>query len=292
MDYATQHKKNQQKDKRRSIIITTLMTLLLFLWIYFYQFTKIIPKENTITTLLINFGDNKNGQQSEEPLISETPAPTPEVTPIEKIEPTPPKTKPSEAPKEKVVTGKNEKLLAEKVEKTSKKEKNTETQKPVEKKKETPKKEVSKPSKNKTEPTPNAEKTNKNSASSAAIGNLIKGRGNKKSTQGDSEGSGNSGDPLGGNSNGNSKIGVDRKLIQFIPGTMGRGGSQPTHSCDASGTITISFTVDNAGNVISARRLSGTSDACIVNTTIGWIKKYVKAEKSNTSSMGTYTITF
>ncbi len=68
---------------------------------------------------------------------------------------------------------------------------------------------------------------------------------------------GNSGDPLGGNGDGDSKIGVDRKLISYIPGTMGKGGEQPSHNCTANGTITISYTVDKAGNVISARRSSG-----------------------------------
>jgi len=85
---------------------------------------------------------------------------------------------------------------------------------------------------------------------------------------------------------------VDRKLVGFIPGTMGRGGSQPSHKCSASGSITIAYTVDKAGNVISAKRSGGSSDPCIVSTTTSWVKKYVKAEKANFSSSGTYKITF
>jgi hypothetical protein len=97
---------------------------------------------------------------------------------------------------------------------------------------------------------------------------------------------------LGGNGNGDSKIGVDRKLISFIPGTMGRGGEQPPHNCDASGTVNIAYTVDKSGNVTSARRGSGISDPCVVTAAIIWVKKYVKAEKATTNSTGVYKITF
>ena len=72
----------------------------------------------------------------------------------------------------------------------------------------------------------------------------------------------------------------------------GRGGAQPAHNCSASGTISISYTVDKAGNVTAARRLSGTSDACISTNSVSWVKKYVKAEKANTSSTGVYKISF
>ncbi len=126
----------------------------------------------------------------------------------------------------------------------------------------------------------------------AAIGNLLKGRGTKDGSQGDGGKAGNAGDPLGGDGNGDSKIGVDRKLTGYIPGTMGRGGAQPVHSCKASGSITLAYTVDKAGNVISVRRSGGISDPCIVSTSIQWVKQYVKAEKANFSSTGTYRITF
>jgi hypothetical protein len=62
---------------------------------------------------------------------------------------------------------------------------------------------------------------------------------------------------------------------------MGRGGAQPVHSCKASGSITLAYTVDKAGNVISVRRSGGISDPCIVSTSIQWVKQYVKAEKAN-----------
>ncbi|WP_185249135.1 hypothetical protein [Chryseobacterium bernardetii] len=94
------------------------------------------------------------------------------------------------------------------------------------------------------------------------------------------------------NENAENKIDVNRKLISFIPGTMGRGGIQPSHCCTAKGSITITYTVDKEGNVVSARKLGGVSDSCIITTSISWIKKYVKAEKSNFSSSGTYRIIF
>lgn len=126
----------------------------------------------------------------------------------------------------------------------------------------------------------------------AAIGNLLKGRGTKAGTQGNGTGAGNYGDPLGGDGDGNSRIGVDRKLIGFIPGTMGRGGTQPKHDCTASGSISIAYTVDKSGKVTSAKRLAGTADPCIMNTAIAWVKQYVKAETASVSSKGTYKIVF
>ena len=111
------------------------------------------------------------------------------------------------------------------------------------------------------------------------VGNLLKGRGNI-------------GDPLGGDGNEDSRIGVDRKLITFIPGTMGRGGNQPSHNCSVIGAIVITYNVNKLGNVITARRSSGISDACVISTAISWVKEFVKAEPSNVSSMGTYKIVF
>ncbi len=126
----------------------------------------------------------------------------------------------------------------------------------------------------------------------SAIGNLIRGRGTKAGSQGTGDGIGNNGDPLGGDGNGDSKVGIDRRLIGYIPGTMGRGGAQPSHNCSASGSITIAYTVDKAGNISSARRAGGVSDPCVVSTSVAWVKKYVKAERASVSSTGTYNITF
>jgi len=98
-------------------------------------------------------------------------------------------------------------------------------------------------------------------------------------------------DPLGGDKSQNFN-GSNRRLIAFIPGTQGKGGELPSHNCKANGSITITYSVDKAGNIISARRSGGISDSCIISTSIGWVKRYVKAEKSNFSSLGTYRITF
>ena len=95
-----------------------------------------------------------------------------------------------------------------------------------------------------------------------------------------------------GRGNGVRKIGIDRVMIGFMTGPMGRCGAQPAHHGAASGTSSISYTVDKAGNVISARRLSGVSDACVSTNSVSWVKKYVKAEKASTPSTGVYQITF
>lgn len=280
MNYSIQHKNAEQRDRRNSAIITLLISALVFLGIFFYKFTKITVKPDEMTTMLINFGDNQNGESADEPADQEgSLAANTEISEPQPIENTIAETKPEpkvEAPKpvikEKVITGSNTKASAPKnvTPKTAS----------------TPK---SAPAKNSTS---NAKTGSGDGKGTAAIGNLIKGRGTKPGTQGTNGTTGNQGDPLGGDGNGDSKIGVDRNLIGFIPGTMGRGGAQPAHSCSASGTINISYTVDKAGNVISARRSGGTSDPCVVSTSVQWVKQYVKAERSNTSSTGTYRITF
>lgn len=280
MSYTLQHKKAEERDRRNSAVITFIISLLVFLGIFFYKFTKITEKPEEITTMLINFGDNQNGAEAEEPanqdgsLAANTeianPEPVKEVIAETKPEPKPAVTKP--VIKEKILTGSNTKVSVPKTEK------------------------VTKPAPAKTSATkastPNSTTGTGDGKGTAAIGNLIKGRGTKTGTQGTNGTAGNQGDPLGGDGEGDSKIGVDRNLIGFIPGTMGRGGAQPSHNCSASGTISIAYTVDKAGNVISARRSGGISDPCISSTSVSWVKKYVKAEKASTSSTGTYRITF
>ena len=284
METITQHQRNERKDQLKSATITALITALLFLLIFYYQFVREIPKEEKVTTMLINFGDNRNGNGAEEPANQEGSLASSEIyIPEELKTPEPTSEKAVETPKavekpaEKIITGKSEKSTAVKTEKTEKTEKKT-----------------SKSTTSKTSATNNtATKTAQGDGQgTAAIGNLIKGRGTKSGSQGNDGATGNAGDPLGGNGNGDSKIGVDRKLISFIPGTMGRGGEQPPHNCDASGTVNIAYIVDKSGNVTSARRGSGISDPCVVTAAIIWVKKYVKAEKATTNSTGVYKITF
>lgn len=291
METSIQHKRKERNDKLKSATLTALISALLFLLIFYYQFVREIPKEEKVTTMLINFGDNRNGNDAEEPANQEGSLASADIyVPEELKTPEPEKVveKPVEKPKavekpaEKIITGKSEKSTAIKTEKTEKKStKTTENT-------------SSKTSPSKTSSTSNTSTKNAqgDGKGTAAIGNLIKGRGTKTGSQGTNGTTGNAGDPLGGNGNGDSKIGVDRKLIAFIPGTMGKGGEQPSHNCSANGTITISYTVDKAGNVTSARRSSGISDPCVVTAAVIWVKKYVKAEKATTISTGTYKITF
>lgn len=89
-----------------------------------------------------------------------------------------------------------------------------------------------------------------------------------------------------------TKIGKDRILTGFIPGTMGKAGKLPTHNCKTKGQLVMFFTVDKAGNVTNAGRSSGIKDACNITAAVIWTKQYVKAKKSQNISQGTYTINF
>ena len=287
METITQHQRNERKDQLKSATITALITALLFLLIFYYQFVREIPKEEKVTTMLINFGDNRNGNGAEEPVNQEGSLASSEIyIPEELKTPEPTSEKAVETPKavekpaEKLVTGKSEKATIAKSDKKEKVADKTTT--------------ASKTTTSKTSSVANTsnKKAQGDGQGTAAIGNLIKGRGTKSGSQGNDGATGNAGDPLGGNGNGDSKIGVDRKLISFIPGTMGRGGEQPPHNCNASGTVNIAYIVDKSGNVTSARRGSGISDPCVVTAAIIWVKKYVKAEKATTISTGVYKITF
>lgn len=287
------NKDEQNRDRIKSGILSVLIWSAILLFVFLYKLKPEIDKEpEVVTTMLVNFGDNRNGKGIEEPadqpgsLAASTeevvPEPVETAVPETKtvIKPDPqPETKKVET-KDKVITGNNSKISAPKKDdsKSNKKAATSST--------------ASKTTKKAGATTANSKTGNGDGKGTAAIGNLIKGRGTKAGSQGTGEGIGNAGDPLGGDGNGDSKVGIDRKLIGYIPGTMGRGGAQPQHSCTASGSITIAYTVDKAGNVVSARRTGGISDPCVASTSVSWVKKYVKAEKAGTSSTGTYKITF
>ena len=89
-----------------------------------------------------------------------------------------------------------------------------------------------------------------------------------------------------------NKIGVDRKLIAGITGTMNYKGKLPTNNVREKGTIEIAYTVDKNGNVISAMRVGGLRSRNTINNAVTLVKKYVKAEKAQTNSTGVYTINF
>ena len=77
-----------------------------------------------------------------------------------------------------------------------------------------------------------------------------------------------------------TKIGKDRILTGFIPGTMGKAGKLPAHNCKTKGKLVMFITVDKAGNVTNAGRSSGIKDACNITAAVIWTKQYVKAKKS------------
>ncbi|WP_428070768.1 ferric siderophore ABC transporter substrate-binding protein [Chryseobacterium gambrini] len=287
-------KDEQNRDRIKSAVLSILIWSAILLFVFLYKLKPELDEQpEVITTMLVNFGDNRNGSGVEEPAdqpgslaaateeVASEPAETavPETKTV--IQPDPqPETKKTEA-KDKVITGNNTKTSVPKKEESKAETKKTSTSTSA-----------TKNTKKSGATTANSKTGNGDGKGNAAIGNLIRGRGTKAGSQGDGNGIGNAGDPLGGDGNGDSKVGIDRKLVGFIPGTMGRGGSQPANSCTASGTITIAYTVDKAGNVVSARRSGGTSDPCISSNAISWVKKYVKAEKASVSSTGSYKITF
>ncbi|MCE3075206.1 ferric siderophore ABC transporter substrate-binding protein [Chryseobacterium gwangjuense] len=288
------NKQEENRDKIKSALLSVLIWSAILLFVFLYKLKPTLdPEPEVITTMLVNFGDNRNGNGVEEPadqpgsLAAATEEVTPE--PVETavpetktiIKPEPqPETKKSEA-KEKIITGNNSKVAVPKKEESK-----------ADNKKAATSTSASKNTKKSGAVTANSKTGNGDGKGTAAIGNLIKGRGTKAGSQGDGTGIGNAGDPLGGDGNGDSRVGIDRKLVGYIPGTMGRGGAQPSHNCTASGSITIAYTVDKAGNVVSARRSGGVSDPCVASTSVEWVKRYVKAEKANVSSTGSYKITF
>ncbi|KUJ51719.1 hypothetical protein [Chryseobacterium sp. JAH] len=287
----TINRDEENKDKVKSAALSVLIwsAILLFVFIYKMKPTERPKETEVITTMLVNFGDNRNGAGIDEPANQEgslaAKAEENEPEPAENIVSEPktvisskPESKKTEV-KDKIITGNNSKVTAPKKEdsKTNKKSTATSTTKTKAKSSAT---------------TANSKTGSGDGKGTAAIGNLIKGRGTKAGSQGTGDGIGNNGDPLGGDGNGDSKVGIDRRLVGYIPGTMGRGGAQPNHSCSASGSITIAYVVDKAGNISSARRSGGISDPCVVSTSVAWVKKYVKAEKASVSSTGSYSITF
>ena len=89
-----------------------------------------------------------------------------------------------------------------------------------------------------------------------------------------------------------TKIGTERKLIAFIPGTMGKEGKLPNHNCKTKGELVMFIIVNKDGVVTNAGRSSGIKDECNITAAVIWLKQYVKAKKSQNISQGTYTIKF
>jgi len=262
-------RKEERQDRLKSAIITAIFWSVVLFFVGFYSVEVNVPRQAEV--MLINFGDNSSGvgvdePKSQEGSIMSTKDKASENT-HEKSTTDPSNVSPKI--KEKIITSKGENRIntppiSEKIDSESSKS-NFASNEDVESSKQ---------------------------KGISAVSNLLKGRGTKTGTQGNGDDFGNTGDPLGGEGHGNSVIGVDRRLISFIPGTMGRGGVQPDHRCTSSGTINLSYTVDKEGSVVSVERLSGIADPCAISTSIEWIEKYVKAEKAQFFSSGIYHITF
>lgn len=287
------NKDEENRDRIKSALLSVLIWSAILLFVFLYKLKPKPPEKEPeiVTTMLVNFGDNRNGNGIEEPaeqpgslaaVAEVTPEPAaavPETKTVVKPE-LQPETRKTEI-KDKIITGNNAKVSVPKKGESKKPDKTTAASTSS-----------TKNTKKSGAATANSKTGNGDGRGNAAIGNLLSGRGKNPGGQGDGKGPGNAGDPLGGDGNGDSKIGIDRSLTEYIPGTQGRGGSQPSHKCTASGTITVAYTVDKAGNVVSARRAGGTSDPCISSTAVSWVKQYVKAQKASVSSTGTYKITF
>ena len=275
----------ERKDQLQSAVITLIISLLVLLFIYFCQFTRIREKQEVVTTMLINFSENTEIQQS---IKENTTLQHSEPTSQKSVEQVPQPESVAPTQPEKIITG-NAEFKVKKNEEPKPQKKEIKAPQSIvkeEKNKQLNKETSQSITQNKAIKTPSIKPTTE---TTNTINNLLNNRGKKGNENNQNS---DSGDPIGGRSNGNGKIGVDRKLIAFIPGTMGKGGTQPSHNCTASGSITIAYIVDKNGNASSAHRVSGSNDACIVRTTTAWVKKYVKAEKADGNSSGNYTIIF
>lgn len=305
MTYETQ----QERESRiKSAILTIVFTSLVFLFLYFYKLytTPVFPPYKEIA---IDF--------SEEEL---TPEETSKI-PIEKevksssasapAEPAPAKTQPKveEEIKEKKVEPKEVKpkpILTEEKKENLPIIKKTETKKEEKKEndlKKTIEKSEKKPTekaikeKNEVKPT---EKTSPSDGKGKSLTDLlIKGKGKSSSTGTNTSSNGTSTrGENSSNSNGKGEFigngSGGRKLIGFIPGTLNRSSEpHPSHSCrNETGTVVIKYTVNKEGKVINARLQSGNASDCIVNTSIDWVKKYVKAEPGKEEVSSTYRIEF
>jgi len=225
----TANRNEENKDRIKSALLSVLIWAAILLFVFLYKLKPELDKDpEVVTTMLVNFGDNRNGNGVEEPAeqpgslsaateeVTPEPAetPVPETKTVVKPEPAP-EPKKVEA-KEKIITGNSSKNTVPKKEESKKAEK-----------KEATSTNASKNTKKSGATTANSKTGNGDGKGNAAIGNLIRGRGTKAGSQGTGDGIGNAGDPLGGDGNGDSKVGIDRKLVGYIPGTMGRGGAQP-----------------------------------------------------------------
>lgn len=116
------NKNEQNKDRIKSAVLSILIWSSILLFVFLYKLKPELNEQpEVITTMLVNFGDNRNGNGVEEPAdqpgslaaATEEVAPEPAETAVPEtktvIQPDPqPETKKTEA-KEKVITGNNTK---------------------------------------------------------------------------------------------------------------------------------------------------------------------------------------
>ena len=129
----TANRNEENKDRIKSALLSVLIWAAILLFVFLYKLKPELDKDpEVITTMLVNFGDNRNGKGIEEPAeqpgslaaateeVTPEPAetPVPETKTVVKPEPTP---EPKKADvKEKVITGNNSKATVPKKEESKK----------------------------------------------------------------------------------------------------------------------------------------------------------------------------
>jgi outer membrane biosynthesis protein TonB len=307
MTYETQIEK---QSRIKSAILTIVFTSLVFLFLYFYKLysTPVFPPYQEIA---IDFVEEQltleeTSRIPTEKEVKSSSASTPEEPAPAKILPKveekimEKKVEPKEIkPKPILTEEKKENLPAVKKTETKKDEKReNDIKKTVEK---SEKKTTEKIKENTTKSESKlTEKTSPSDGKGKSLADLLvkgKGKGTSTTSSNESNGTGN-----GGNSSSNSSgkgefIGSGtggRKLVSFIPGTLNRSNeAHPSHSCgNETGIVVIKYTVNKDGKVINAQLQSGNASPCIVNTSIDWVKKYVKAAPGKSEVSSTYRIEF
>lgn len=218
------------KHKRKSMIITVILHVLVLLLLFYVGLTYLDPPpENGIA---VNFGTTETGSGN--------------VQPREKIQSAPkqsnpePVTQPKAEIKEEVVTQNTEDAPVIKKEKPVKEQKET----PV---KEQPKKEPVK------KPDPTPDKSTKDALSSLING--PKSDGTAKGGEGNDKTPGDKGDP-NGDPNASSYYGTGKGLDgdgnYLLGGRKALNKEKFVQDCNEAGVVVVSIEVDRNGNVIKA----------------------------------------
>jgi len=284
--------KEDNKSKRDSAILTTLISGAILLFIFLFRTTPSI--EQRPEPIAIQFSDEVVTDPPR-PQIKELIVPKP----VERI------TKDAGGSPSRVAVGSNKDVSAKGTKNSSVNHERLKVKSNdvADNKEEIKAKPISAPKKE----TAKEENKSNNKSSNKALDNLLKNRnktggngnrthgnvdGNDGTTDGNGNGSGKGNGSGNGIGNGN-KIGEGgRNLVSYIPGTMGKGGEMPAQNCNSTGRIWFEYTVDKSGKVISVNRKKGSSEPCLVQAGQNWIRKYVRANQGNSTATGTYDIEF